>query len=494
LFFIRPVIVGELIVRYADKDVCGDSGMRSSIRYQLLVPLLTLLMGAVAMAVWAAAASAHRAGQQIEKQMHDVASTVSSVTFPRNMQTLNLMKGLSGAEFLLCDGQGRPRLDDRGEPMTTLPPAPEKLPPPSASWQEMRLGPRVKMGNDTYFCQGIRVGKDSGWILYIFYSESLWKDALWNAIRPALYFGVGGVVLSIALTILVAQRFTSRIQEMERRTRLIAGGDFSPMPLPKRSDELRDLAQSINDMAEKLARFQETVRQNERLRLLGQVSGGLAHQLRNGVAGARLAVQLHAREMNGQGDSETLKVALRQLSLVEMHLKRFLDLGRADGLRRERCSLSSLVDDTVTLLWPQCRHTGIDLQWQAPFRNGEKLADDISGDPDQLRHLLLNLIQNGIEAAGPGGCVEIRLRLPDAGASEQTRDTIRVATLEVYDSGSGPMPEIADRLFEPFVTGKPEGVGLGLAVAKQAVDVHGGRIGWHRDGERTCFWIELPLS
>jgi nitrogen-specific signal transduction histidine kinase len=62
----------------------------------------------------------------------------------------------------------------------------------------------------------------------------------------------------------------------------------------------------------------------------------------------------------------------------------------------------------------------------------------------------------------------------------------------VWDSGPGPAPEIAGRLFEPFVTGKPEGVGLGLAVARQVVEAHGGRIGWERRDGRTCFRVELP--
>src|SRR5262249_43273723 len=143
----------------------------------------------------------------------------------------------------------------------------------------------------------------------------------------------------------------------------IAAGDFSPMPLPRRDDEIRDLARSVNEMAQQLAQYQETVKRTERLRLLGQVSGGLAHQLRNGVTGARLAVQLHARGCNGQADAESLDVALRQLALVESHLKRFLDLGKAAELQRQPCDLSALIDETVALLQPQCRHARIDLRW-----------------------------------------------------------------------------------------------------------------------------------
>src|SRR5262249_31585382 len=66
--------------------------------------------------------------------------------------------------------------------------------------------------------------------------------------------------------------------------------------------------------------------------------------------------------------------------------------------------------------------------------------------------------------------------------------------LEVWDTGPGPAPEVAERLFEPFVTGKPEGVGLGLAVARQVAEAHGGAITWTREGGRTCFRVELPAG
>jgi signal transduction histidine kinase len=110
----------------------------------------------------------------------------------------------------------------------------------------------------------------------------------------------------------------------------------------------------------------------------------------------------------------------------------------------------------------------------------------VEGDAGQLAQLLLNVLGNAVEAAGPGGTVEVHLCGPKAGVDR--------VVLEVIDSGPGPRPELAGRLFEPFVTGKPEGVGLGLAVARQVAEAHGGRISWHRAGGRTVFRIELPAK
>ena len=113
------------------------------------------------------------------------------------------------------------------------------------------------------------------------------------------------------------------------------------------------------------------------------------------------------------------------------------------------------------------------MRWQPP---AEELV--LSGDAGQLQQLFFNVLGNAVEAAGPGGEVEARL-VPGA--------------VEVWDSGPGPAPEVAERLFEPFVTGKPEGIGLGLAVARHAAEAHGGRIAWRRADGRTIFRVELPI-
>jgi signal transduction histidine kinase len=281
---------------------------------------------------------------------------------------------------------------------------------------------------------------------------------------------------------------------MERRTRGIASGDFSPMPLPQRNDEFRDLAGSINDMAEQLAQLQETMQRSERLRLLGQVSGGLAHQLRNGVAGARLALQVHARELNGQGDSEAVQVALRQLHLLEAHLQRFLNLGKVGERPRQTCLVDSLLNEAVNLLRPKSRHANVDLSWEKPEQTFPVL-----GNGDQLSQVFLNLIGNALDAAGPGGHVQVQIRqisndTTDYSLTHHSPLANSFCRVEIADSGPGPPAAIAHRIFEPFITGKPDGVGLGLALARQVTEIHGGRIGWSRQMNQTVFFVELPLQ
>jgi signal transduction histidine kinase len=458
--------------------------MRWRIRSQLLLPLLVLLLGVLGLSVWMAFAAAHQARRQIETRVRGVAQLVSESNFPlaplAQNHVLLWVKQLSGADYLL--------VQPNGKHISTLEVEPERLPPPEAvsdEWRTLRLGPPIRAGGATYLCSGIRLrrGENVGGILYILYPESLWRDALWEAIWPFLLLGGSVGAASLALAVGLGQGLSRSIRELERRTRLIAGGDFKPLPLPGRDDEIRDLARSINEMAERLAQFQETTQRSERLRLLGQVGGGLAHQLRNGLTGVRLAVQLFVRECAGQTDTSALDVALRQLKLLETNLKRFLDLGRDGDDRREPCSLPALIEEAVELLRPQCRHAGIELRWNPP-------PDDriVLGDAGRLGQLVLNVLGNAVEAAGPDGVVEIKW-------TEATRlsPSAPVVLLEVRDSGPGPSPEVAERLFEPFVTGKPEGVGLGLAVARQVAEAHGGNIDWSRTDGWTCFRIELPF-
>jgi signal transduction histidine kinase len=439
---------------------------------------MLLLLGVVGISTWTALAAANRAWDNLETRFRSIARLLNETTYPLNNQNvLKMMKGLSGAEFLLLPSNGKP-LTTFADPDIDLPPAETRV----EDWKALHLGPRVTVGGETYLYSGLLLRlHPSGTpaTLYILYPEALWRDALWEAVWPPLILGGLAGLASVLLALGVAQRLGRRILELERRTRLIAAGDFSPMPLPRRDDEIRDLVRSINDMAQQLARFQDTVQKTERLRLLGQVSGGLAHQLRNGITGARLAVQVHARECSGTTDSEPLEVALRQLTLLEVHLKRFLDLGRSGPGRRERCSLTALIGEVVRLLGPQCRHGRIDLRWEPPA------ADlNVLGDRGQLEQLLLNVISNGIEAAGPGGWVTVGAEAKPSGPCVVT----------VSDSGPGPPLAVAERLFEPFVTSKPEGVGLGLAVARQVAEAHGGRVDWQRGPDSTCFRIELPLE
>jgi signal transduction histidine kinase len=448
------------------------------LRYRLLLAPAVLIAVLAGATLWAASAAASAADRRVAHQIQAVARTLTEPpTFPLKPRVLEQMKALSGAEFLLVE-RGGDRVATFADPRTNLPDVPEVV---LETGGEPMLGPPVQVAGDDY--RGLKFPlrdphPDRGGVLYIFYPEALRRAAVRDAVRPALLLGAGGGLAAVLLTAGTAARLVARIRAVEQRTREIAAGSFAPMPLPAADDELQDLVRSVNDMARRLADYQEAMAASERLRVLGQFSGGLAHQLRNAATGARLAVELHAKDCPA-ADREPLAVALRQLTRIEATLRQFLELGKPAPVVKQPCDLKAIVAEVTTASGPQCLHADVFLSVIEP--------DDpvpYTGDPTALSNLFGNVVGNAVDAAGSGGWVRVV-------GPFRSDDAIWV---EVEDSGPGPPPAVAGKLFDPFVTGRDQGIGLGLAVAKQAADAYGGRITWDRRGDKTVFRIELPLT
>ena len=164
-------------------------------------------------------------------------------------------------------------------------------------------------------------------------------------------------------------------------------------------------------------------------------------------------------------------------------MQRLLAIGQPRDPERKACDLKEIAADLVVLHGPTFHHRKVQLQAEL----GER-SIPLSADAKQLSQLLLNLLLNGIEAAGPGGWVRIETGV---------REDQRLAYVRMLDSGPGPPAEVAEKLFEPFATSKTEGIGLGLAVARQIARAHEGDLIYYRSSESngaTCFELQLPLA
>jgi signal transduction histidine kinase len=216
------------------------------------------------------------------------------------------------------------------------------------------------------------------------------------------------------------------------------------------------------------------------------LGAGLAHEMRNAATGCRLAVDLHAESCHGAPEDDSLSVAKSQLQLMESRLQSFMQLGRQDSTSsKQPIDLAELVQALLPLVNPAARHAGVTIDW----RPAEKKIL-VLGNRDSLGMVLVNLWLNAIEAAqkqatlsdeSPQVCVSLR------------QDSEQWAELQVSDSGAGLPKAVAEKLFQPFVTTKAEGVGLGLAVARQVAREHGGEICCSRETDRTHFRLRLPV-
>ena len=463
--------------------------MRWPIQRQLLVPMLLVIVLTSALSSGASAWVGGRWARREESdRLSRVVATLSDANFPLQESVLQKLAGLSGAEFVVWDAQQQAQA-------ATLPLNADvrdrlKAVPETGPLSDLSSNPLVEIQGRNFLTAKVPLRRTATrpLSLLVLYPEDRWWTATRGAVLPPLIAGGVTALVALVLTAWWARRFTRPIARLSQQSESIAGGDFQPMPLPIRDDELRDLTLSINRMVEQLTRYEQQVRRNERLKTLGQLGAGLAHQLRNWLTGARLAIQVHARECPLGEQAESTEMALRQLSLMESYLQRFLTLGagRDEAARpRERrdVPLAELIDDVLSLVRPRGRHVGVELQWTPP---ATRIV--ILGDREELQELLVNLLLNGIDAAAQVRAANheawVRIELDEANSPR--------VRLRVLDSGPGPAATIASQLFEPFVTDKPEGTGLGLAVAKQIAESHGGSLRWSRNDDVTCFEIELP--
>jgi signal transduction histidine kinase len=416
-----------------------------------------------------------RAAEQIQTQLSNTGQTLQQLRFPLTESVLRQAKSLSGADLVVTDSQGKV--------VASSTPAVEpdqSLRAPLDASQGTGLGNPLQIQREEYFHRAITTLAQEGkqpLLLHVLYPERSYRDSLRQAMVPPLV--VGGIALVVVVLIAgsLSARLSRPIAQLQQQVGRIAEGDFQPLPLPERDDELRDLAVSVNSLAQQLTTLTQVMKRSERLTLLGQLSGGLAHHLRNDITGVRLAIQLHQRNCRTD-DRESLEVALRQLTLSEEYLQRLLAIGQPRDPERKACDLKEIATDLVELHGPTFQHRKVQLQAEL----GER-SIPLSADAKQLSQLLLN----GIEAAGPGGWVRIETGV---------RENQRLAFARMLDSGPGPPAEMADKLFEPFATSKPEGVGLGLAVARQIARAHGGELLFSREqtAGTTCFELRLPLE
>lgn len=466
--------------------------MRRPIRRQILIPFsLTLLAAVGTIAVSAAWLAARRSERQSLRELNGILGTLASSPLIYNESVLEKIHGLSGVELVSLDEAGQPVHSTAVEVTDELIEKARQAPLITAS-QSISEFPRVSSGEDGYFAA--RLGADGAAgvaTLLVLYPEASWREERWAAAWPPLVVGAITLCLVFGISAWLAGRLARRIAWVESYLSSIAHGDFEvsgPAPrvadeeLPNEAepkepyDELDALANSAAMLTFQLVELQDEIRHTEQVRLLAQLAGGLAHQLRNAVTGARLAIQLHDRRCD-LADDESLSVALRQLALTEQQVRSLLSLGRKELREAEAARVEDLITELDQLVTPHAKHAHVELTVSS------QAGEAIVSDSESFRLATLNLALNAIEAAGSGGSVSVDCFLNDESVC-----------VEVGDSGDGPPPEIGNSLFEPFVTSRPEGVGLGLVLVRQTADRAGGSVSWAREENQTVFRLAIPTT
>ncbi len=214
----------------------------------------------------------------------------------------------------------------------------------------------------------------------------------------------------------------------------------------------------------------------ERLSTFGQLVGSIGHELRNPLG--VIETSLFILRGRAEGDERARKHLDRigeQLRIANGIISDLLDLIRDRPLSRERVQLRAVVDAAADAVR---RPEGVLLRVEA--LDG---LPDLAGDPGQLRQVFVNLVENAVHAASPRGEVRVRARR-EGGHVDVT----------VEDTGPGVDPSVRRRLFEPLITTKAKGIGLGLSLVKRIVERHGGSVAYELPAEGGArFTVRLPV-
>jgi signal transduction histidine kinase len=225
--------------------------------------------------------------------------------------------------------------------------------------------------------------------------------------------------------------------------------------------------------------LREELRRAENLASLGRLLAGVAHEVRNPLAALRSTVQLWQRLPDRARTPESMDAVVRSVDRLNDLVSRLLYFARSGHDARRPVDLNALVRDALELVRAQADGQKVTLAADL-----DPDLPSLSGSAQALQQVVLNLAANALQAMPGGGQLECRTRwLPAAGEAE----------LRVRDTGPGVPADARDRLFEPFFTTRAEGTGLGLALCREIVRQHGGRIDLaDGDGRGAEFVVRLP--
>ena len=302
-----------------------------------------------------------------------------------------------------------------------------------------------------------------------------------------------GLLVAVAIVSLWwSGRVTRSLVRLAEATEVIGRGDFEFRVEVGSHDEMGQLAASVNQMAGELRTRDRALQdtqmaliQSEKMAAFGQLGAGIAHEVKNPLAGIQGIVQLSSRGLKpGDPMHETLGIIEKETKRCRSIIDNLLRFARQEKLEPRPLELAGVVQDTAAILRHQMSLHEVELRTSV-----EADLPRIQGNPNQLQQVLMNLVINAeqaIEQSGKRGVVELIV-------SRAGPDGVEIV---VRDNGPGIPAHVVPRIFEPFFTTKPtgKGTGLGLSVTFGIIREHGGSIRVESEvGEGTTFVISLPV-
>ena len=316
-------------------------------------------------------------------------------------------------------------------------------------------------------------------------------------------------LLILGLSYWVIGTITKPIELLGETATSFAGGNFEKTLATNRKDEIGKLIQGFNAMAGRLKsaygelegkiknsdralekaynilkQRQEQLIRSEKMAALGQLSAGIAHEIRTPLTSIKIFIQSLEKEIDlDENQKEDFRIIRKEIDRINENVTRFLNFARPEDPIFQSMNINALVTDTLTLLSAKLKNVGVRLDISLP-----EDSPPVEGDPKQLSQVFLNLLLNAIEAMPNGGMLTIRLTMkviPD------TQDEL--LQLMIQDTGCGIPEKDRPYLFDPFFTTKDTGKGLGLSIVYSIIQKHNGQIEVESEmGKGSSFIVSLP--
>ena len=317
-----------------------------------------------------------------------------------------------------------------------------------------------------------------------------WPVLLLPVVSAATMFGVMGTTLCAALAgaaylvflALVRDPSEVTVNPVPRLVLLAMIGNLANSV----AEDLRSQTRKSRATADQLAaanlqlqQAEEEKRRADRLAALGQLSAGLAHELRNPLGTIKTSAEMLHRTVSAENDvaREMAGFISSEVDRTNSLVTRFLQFARPLQLRLETADLAQALDRAVTMVEQEAPGIAI-------YKNYEPGIPPFAFDAELMERVFYNLALNAAQATAAGGAITVK-----------TRTSGSVAEIAIIDRGAGIDPRHVDSIFNPFFTSKPQGVGLGLAIVSTIVDEHGGKITVESElGKGSVFRVFLPMD